>query len=97
MQQHKGNVFTRPDTLFGVCQAIGEDFGFNPNWLRVALALPLVWNPTLMFAIYAALGALVLASRLIAPNRRPAKTASREPATVETAPPMEVEELPLAA
>ena len=28
----------RSHTILGVCEAIGEDFGFNPNFLRVPLA-----------------------------------------------------------
>jgi phage shock protein PspC (stress-responsive transcriptional regulator) len=97
VQHHKGNVFTRPDTLLGVCQAIGDDFGFNPNWLRITLALPLVWQPTLMFTIYAALGALVLTTRLLIPNRRPAPAAAPAPIRAEPVREPEAEELPLAA
>ena len=28
----------RSDTMLGVCQALGEDFGFHPNILRIAFA-----------------------------------------------------------
>ena len=28
----------RAHTILGVCEAIGEDFGFNPAWLRIPLA-----------------------------------------------------------
>jgi phage shock protein C len=74
-------VFAREDTLLGICQALGEDFGFNPTWLRVALAAGLLWNPSAMIAAYAALGALVLLSRLLVPNPRrvdPARPAASE-------------------
>jgi phage shock protein C len=70
------NVFARDDTFFGVCQALGEDFGFNPLYLRIALAAPLIWYPVAMVSIYAALGVVVLVSRLLVRNpRRSAATA----------------------
>ena len=62
------NVFARPDTLLGVCEAIGEDFRFNANWLRVAFALPMFAFPTITIAVYLALGLVVMATRLALPN-----------------------------
>jgi phage shock protein PspC (stress-responsive transcriptional regulator) len=62
------------DNLFGVCAAIGEDFGFNPLWLRIAFACGLLFSLEGVIAAYAALGVVVLVSRLIAPN--PKKTAA---------------------
>ena len=59
------NVFLRNDTIFGTCQAIGDDFGFNANWLRVPLAASLLASPVGGIAFYLALSVLVLASRLI--------------------------------
>jgi phage shock protein PspC (stress-responsive transcriptional regulator) len=103
MQTYHDAVLARPDTLLGVCQALGEDLGFNPNILRVALAVPLVWMPVPMFAGYLALGLLVLASRLLFPNPRRAAPvaeaagvappAERQPAVSEPA----LEELRMAA
>lgn len=58
--------------LLGVCACLGEDFGFNPLWLRIAFAVALLWNPTAVIVAYVTLGLIVLASRLIAPNRRAA-------------------------
>ncbi len=88
----------REDTILGVCQAIGEDFGFNPTWLRVALGAGVLWNPWAMFAVYLGLGFVVLLSRLIFPRRR-ATAASLE--AIEEAPAEggneERSELPLAA
>ena len=78
MQDDRSNVFTRDDTFFGVCQALGDDFRFNPNWLRLALALPLLWNPLVSFGAYAALAVLVLFSRLVVPNPRVATAAGPE-------------------
>jgi phage shock protein PspC (stress-responsive transcriptional regulator) len=68
MQAVQTNVFTRDDTFFGVCQAIGDDFGFSPQWLRIAFALAIFWNPFAAVAAYAGLGALVLATRWLVPN-----------------------------
>ena len=57
----------RTDTFLGVCQAVGDDFGFNPNWLRVSLALPLLFNPVMSLAAYGALALAVIVSRLLVP------------------------------
>ncbi|MEN3971418.1 PspC domain-containing protein [Sphingomicrobium sp. XHP0235] len=61
------NLLLRNDTLLGVCKGLGEDFGFNPTFLRVALILPLFWFPVEMVAIYLALGVVVFASRALFP------------------------------
>ena len=103
MQSYHQAVFARPDTLLGVCQALGEDLGFNPNILRIVLALPLVWMPVPMFAAYLALGVLVLASRLLFPNPRTAlaPVETVQPAAAVSQPAMEAqpqrEELLIAA
>lgn len=82
------NPFTREDTLFGVCEAIGEDFRFNPLLLRVAFGAGLFLNPALAIGGYAAAGAIVLVSRLVWPNPRQPKPAvvEAEPAAIEAAP-----------
>jgi phage shock protein C len=59
------NVFLRDDTFFGVCQALGDDFGFNPLWLRLAFGVGLLWSPIAVLGAYAALGLVVLVSRLV--------------------------------
>ena len=66
----------RGDTMLGVCEALGQDFGFNPNWMRVAFAAPVLWNPWIAFAIYLGLGLVVGLSRLLAPPRREAVAAA---------------------
>ena len=63
---------TREDTILGVCEAMGEDFGFNPIYLRIAFCPLLLWNPLMAFGVYAALGTVVLVSRLLVPERRAA-------------------------
>ena len=59
----------RAHTILGVCEAIGEDFGFNPNWLRIPLASTVIFSPLLTFSAYFALGAVVLVSRMVAPAK----------------------------
>ncbi len=58
----------RAHTILGVCEGLGEDFGFNPVFLRVPLATMVIWNPMIAFGAYFGLGALVLASRLLFPR-----------------------------
>jgi len=67
-------VPARPEwkNLFGVCAAIGEDLGFDPLPLRIAFAVPLIWNPALVLAAYAAAGLVVLVSRVAYRDPRPA-------------------------
>ncbi|HEX2764119.1 MAG TPA: PspC domain-containing protein [Allosphingosinicella sp.] len=86
MPDFKSNLLTRDDTLFGICQALGEDFGFNPFYLRVAFAASLLWNPLAVVALYFGVGILVAASRLAFPSRSAAVPPATEAATeVETA------------
>ncbi len=58
----------RNHTIFGVCEAIGEDFGFNPVLLRVPLAASVLWSPLIAIGAYFVLGAVVLLSRLLFPQ-----------------------------
>ena len=57
------------NTLLGVCEGIGQDFGFNPLFLRVALAATILWDPKVAFGAYFLLGLLVAASRLLFPDK----------------------------
>lgn len=70
----------RDDTLFGVCHALGEDFGFNPNYLRVTLGVLLIWNPVAVIGTYLALALAMTAMRLIVPNPRTAVEAESDEA-----------------
>ncbi|MCM8556857.1 PspC domain-containing protein [Sphingomicrobium sediminis] len=78
------NMMMRNDTILGVCEALGEDFGFNANILRVALILPIFWFPMEMLALYLALGVAVFASRTLFPAKQPQQAApvveARKPA-----------------
>lgn len=60
----------RSTTLLGVCEAIGEDFGFNANYIRVPLAAIVVFNVWAAVGAYLALGLVVLASRYFFPPRK---------------------------
>ena len=83
----------RDDTLLGVCQAIGDDLGFNPDWLRVALAASLLWDPGAVILAYLAAGVAVAVLRWLVPSR-PAVVA---PVSPVAEPAIEPEPLPLAA
>lgn len=86
MQDNQKAVFWRHDTFLGVCEAIGQDFGFNPNWLRVAFALGLLPSPTITLGIYLGLGVLVAVSRFTFPADRMAVVeASAAPASAPAA------------
>jgi phage shock protein C len=80
MEQQNTNLFRRHDTFFGICEAVGQDFGFNPLYLRLAFIAPLFFFPVQTFAAYFALGAIVLASRLLFPNKAATQAA---PVTAE--------------
>ena len=80
------NPFTREDTFFGVCQALGDDFRFNPLWLRLVFAGAFFWNPLAAAGAYAALGTIVLGSRLIVRNPRQPKAPQAEVEAIEPAP-----------
>ncbi len=63
------NLLLRNDTILGVCEAIGQDFGFHPNYLRVLLASLVYFNPVAVIGGYLALGLVVAASRYFAPDQ----------------------------
>src|SRR5215210_794942 len=79
-QQFEPALPLRGDTILGVCEALGQDFGFNANYLRIALASLVLWNSFAAIGIYLALGAAVAVSRWIYP-------APRQIAAPEVAPP----------
>lgn len=97
------NTFNRPDTFFGVCEAIGQDFGFNPLWLRLAFVPPVFFAPQYAFIAYFALGLVVLASRLLFPAKVASAATTAAPVLSAAAPAAETrfdnsdERLPIAA
>ncbi|HEX8366048.1 MAG TPA: PspC domain-containing protein [Allosphingosinicella sp.] len=92
------SVFSREDTLFGVCFALGADFGFDPTWLRLLFAVLLFWSPVAAVGAYAVVGMLVALSRWLAPNPVDA-AAEADDAQAGAHGPLgaELEDLPLAA
>ena len=83
--QAKENLMLRNDTILGVCEAVGQDFGFNPNWLRVAFCAPIYWNPMLVVGAYLGLGLIVAVTRLAFPDRTVHIVEGDRPAIVEAA------------
>jgi phage shock protein C len=67
----------RAHTILGICEGIGEDFGFNPAFLRIPLAASVIVSPLWAFGTYFALGAIVLLSRLLFPRRAVSAVAAR--------------------
>ena len=86
------SIVARDDTLLGVCFALGQDFGFNPLYLRILFAMVLFWSPAAAFGGYAVLGAIVAVSRRLAPDPLTADTAQASECSDEPG-----EELRLAA
>ena len=71
------------DNMFGVCARLGEDFGFNPLWLRIALGCALIVNLEATLLGYATLGVFVAASRLLFPVHKPKSAAAPAPTAAE--------------
>ena len=82
----------RSDTILGVCEAIGQDFGFNPLWLRLVFVATIFFAPTAGFAAYLGLGAVVAATRLLIKDKPASEQVIDATATV-----VEQEPLPIAA
>jgi len=72
MQSPQPALPLRDHTIHGVCEGLGEDFRFNPLWLRIVFAASLLWDPEAVVGIYLGLGLIVAVSRWLAPNPRPA-------------------------
>ncbi len=72
----------RNHTILGVCEAIGEDFGFNPVFLRVPFAATVLWSPVMAIAAYFAVGAVVLLSRVLFPVARHSTKAVEQPSPI---------------
>ncbi|MEO6360789.1 MAG: PspC domain-containing protein [Sphingomicrobium sp.] len=95
MSHPQSSLLFRNDTILGVCEGLGQDLGFHPNWLRIAFALAFYFSPIAVIATYFALGALVAGSRFIYPDRI-ISAAVPVAASDERTPPEQVQ-LPLAA
>ena len=95
-QENSVPVTLRPHTILGVCEAIGEDFGFNPAFLRIPFAASVLISPTYAIGAYFLLGAIVLLSRVLAPKKTVAVAEVEEAVVAAKANEVEAE-LPLAA
>jgi phage shock protein PspC (stress-responsive transcriptional regulator) len=71
-QENQVALPLRSHNILGVCEAIGEDFGFNPVLLRIPFAASVLYSPTWAVIAYFALGAVVLGSRLLFPKAKAA-------------------------
>jgi len=95
-QENSVPVTLRSHTILGVCEAIGEDFGFNPVFLRIPFAASVLISPTYAIGAYLLLGVIVLLSRVLSPKKSATVVAAEE--SVASSKVNEVEaELPLAA
>jgi len=52
------------DNLFGICHALGETFGFNPLYLRIALLVAVIADAEATLLAYFAAGIAVLVAKL---------------------------------
>jgi phage shock protein PspC (stress-responsive transcriptional regulator) len=60
----------RNDTMLGVCTGLGEEFGFNPNYLRVAIAALFLVSFKIAIGAYLALGIGLAVGRLLFRNKQ---------------------------
>ena len=101
MQESRSSVFTRDDTFFGVCEALGEDLGFNPIFLRITFAVFLLWKPVEVIVAYVIAGLVVGLTRWLFPNPRtaaePEWTPEAQPAAEQVPQNDEAEALAVAA
>jgi phage shock protein PspC (stress-responsive transcriptional regulator) len=84
-QENQVALPLRSHTILGVCEAIGEDFGFNPMFLRIPLAASVLYSLQWAVGAYLALGLIVLGSRLLFPaaKRDKLQSTTAEPAAEE--------------
>jgi phage shock protein C len=73
-----GSTIARDDTLLGACYAVGEDFGFNPLYLRLLFAFATFWSAPIALAAYAALTALTTLTRWLVPDPADAEAVATE-------------------
>lgn len=75
MHASQPSLLMRHDTLLGICEALGEDFGFNPLYLRITFSVLILLSPVAVISTYLGAGVVVLLSRLIFPKPRRAAAA----------------------
>jgi len=96
-QENQVALPLRSHTILGVCEAVGEDFGFNPIFLRVPFAASVIISPTWAIGTYLALGLIVLATRLLFPKAKEGARTDIVPEAETSAPANEQRELAKAA
>lgn len=71
----------RDDTMLGVCAGLGEEFGLNPNILRVLLGVIVLFDIKIAVVTYLGLGLALALGRLLFPPRQPvlAEPLARQP------------------
>lgn len=79
-QENQVALPLRSHTIFGACEAVGEDFGFNPVLLRVPFAAMVLYSAVWAIGAYFALAAVVLASRFFFPKPKTSTAAVEAPA-----------------
>ena len=70
MTDRPATVFSREDTMLGVCEGLGQETGLPPLLFRIAFAVGLFWNPLAMIVGYLALGIALALFRWALPPRR---------------------------
>jgi phage shock protein C len=66
------------DNLLGICNAIGETFGFNPIYLRLALISGLLFSAQLTIGFYLLAGVAVATAHLFTRDRGVAARTPRD-------------------
>ena len=73
----------RNDTILGVSQGLGEDFGISPNYFRVLFCGLMFWNVAIAIGAYLGAGVVVAVSRYFIPAQK--MVVQRETASVAEA------------
>jgi phage shock protein PspC (stress-responsive transcriptional regulator) len=75
----------RGDTMLGVCQSLGEDFGIPPNLLRVGFGVGLIVVPGAVASAYVVLAVVVALNHWLFPRPWPVTADAGEPAEAQRA------------
>jgi len=78
----------RNDTMLGVCTGLGEEFGFKPTYLRVAIASLFLVSFKWAIGIYLALGVALVVGKLLFRDKSPRTVESARPRLANDAQPV---------
>ena len=70
MTASQPTLFSRHDTFLGVCEGIGQDLGFHPDYLRAIFAVSLLFAPKIVLLVYLGLGVTVFVTRNLFPTKQ---------------------------